>query len=629
MILNKNNGMNYSLFNSTSINSEMRNIKCFKTFYFKINYVPSLEKQNCQYSNFISKTSKKNVTQIVARDSIKKKILIPYSNKNFKVYFLFVIFYFDKIRSNILSASVFYNSFLRPFKYFRNQEISKGDKPFQGYMNNGLNYKEFKTEESNRLKKKDYKNINIFKNSVNYTRPIHFFRIIKKSNPFILPFSLIPTVPKTETLINLTHSSFHSERLIDKRLKLIRVSVSGRGTKGRVERENDIRVYLYKKVFINSKLNFFKTIIKNIIDSEISLYKILCKSSLHLFNIFLINVIESNLNSDYFQYKNKLQKLQFESSSNQFIWYYKIKQNKVIYILKKVLTLINLSLEHTASFINCSRNYNGQLCWNTFFSNYYYLNILIIKQDKNLPYSLKIIYLNLHYRIWSIFKLLLTGFFNFLFNFNSRILNIDGFFNLKTKLIKKYTLNSQKQISSIIQKSIKKSKIYKIKKYLNQGLWQLNKKDHNQNSLKWIFNKYWLNINYSVIISKNLTVYYSFKSNNINLLSILFNKMLLTKKIDSNLTPKTFLFQSNILNTFKIRYKVYLTKIVLKNKNCLNLNLQKNITNLSQIDEYTILLDKKVFKLTYFFNLQFFNLVKYNVPINKKYQPIILFKKTN
>ncbi len=252
---------------------------------------------------------------------------------------------------------------------------------------------------------------------------------------------------------------------------------------------------------------------------------------------------------------------------------------------------------------------------NIFFSNYYYLNILIIKQDKNLPYSLKIIYLNLHYRIFCVFKFFLT--LNFFFNFNSIIFNTDAFFSLKTKLIKKYNLNSQKQIISISQKAIKKSRTFKIKKYLNQGLWQLNKKDHNQNPLKWIFKKYWSNINYSLIISNNLTVYYYFKSKNIKLLKIFFNKMLLTKKRDSNLTPKTLLFQSNILNSFKIRYKVYPRKISLKKKIFLNLNPQKKVINFIQIDSAIILLDQKILKLSYSFNIQFFNLVKYQSLIHK------------
>ena len=75
--------------------------------------------------------------------------------------------------------------------------------------------------------------------------------------------------------------------------------------------------------------------------------------------------------------------------------------------------------------------------------------------------------LNLHYRIFFVLKFFLTYFFSFLFHFNSRICNTDAFFIFKIKLIKKYNLNSQKQISSIIQKPSKKSRTFKIKKHLN------------------------------------------------------------------------------------------------------------------------------------------------------------------
>ena len=528
----------------------------------------------------------------------------------------------------------------------------------------------------------------------------------------------------------------------------------------KVEQENHIRINLYKKSFIHFELNLAKFIIKNIIDSKMRFYKIFLKSSLNLFNIFLINMIEKNLNPDSFQDKNKLEKVQFESSvfslvsqTNPLIWYFKIKHNKVIYIFKKILNLLNLActarkaklfysfltkkknalntperyfkcnpmfsrelqsrgcseafpqrgtfgsgaregcfpakqplrvclhtfgstarsspsllrspkgkntegcfaapsrieaseaaeasqleqfktVQDAASLINCCENNNNtdeKPLFNSFFKNYYYLNIILIKQDKNLFYSLKIIYLNLHYRIWSILKLLLTRFFYFLLLFNSKIFNTAAFFFKQKKLIKEYTLKSQKQISSIIKKSSKKSRTDKIQKILNQGLWQLNKKDHNQNSLKWILTKYWLIINYSLKTSKNLTVYYSMNNNNINLLKVFFKKMLLLKKMDSNMNDKTFRVHVNTLRVFKLNSKIYLTKIVLKNKFCLNLNLQKKVTNLSQVDSYIILSNKKVLTVTYFFNTQFFKLVKNKVPTNKKiqYQPIILFKKVN
>jgi hypothetical protein len=292
------------------------------------------------------------------------------------------------------------------------------------------------------------------------------------------------------------------------------------------------------------------------------------------------------------------------------------------------------TVQDAASLINCCENNNNtdeKPLFNSFFKNYYYLNIILIKQDKNLFYSLKIIYLNLHYRIWSILKLLLTRFFYFLLLFNSKIFNTAAFFFKQKKLIKEYTLKSQKQISSIIKKSSKKSRTDKIQKILNQGLWQLNKKDHNQNSLKWILTKYWLIINYSLKTSKNLTVYYSMNNNNINLLKVFFKKMLLLKKMDSNMNDKTFRVHVNTLRVFKLNSKIYLTKIVLKNKFGLNLNLQKKVTNLSQVDSYIILSNKKVLTVTYFFNTQFFKLVKNKVPTNKKiqYQPIILFKKVN
>lgn len=255
---------------------------------------------------------------------------------------------------------------------------------------------------------------------------------------------------------------------------------------------------------------------------------------------------------------------------------------------------------------------------NVFFSNYYYLNILIIKQDKNLPYSLKIIYLNLYYRIFYVFKLFFTRFFSFLFHYNSKMFNTNAFFNLKTKLIKNYKLNNQKQISSTIQNPIKKNRTFNIKKYLNQGLWQLNKKEHNQNPLKWVFSKYWSNIYCYLILSKNLTVYYSFKSDNIKLSKFFFNKMVLTKKIDPNLIRKPLLFQSNILKNFKIGYKlnIYPSKIFLKKFLFLNLNQQKKFINVIQLDSYILLLDHKIVKLSYFFNIKFVNLFKYKNPIS-------------
>jgi hypothetical protein len=919
MILHKNKGNNYSLFNS--LDSQIKNIKFFNNFYFKIHYVhqanafktskryfkgsrllrfpngvcstfgseaafgvlPSVAKQrgaasseakqaapsgieaafgrsSSPVSNFISKVSTKNANQIIAFDFFKS--LIRYPNKNFKLYFLFIIFYFDKIRSSILSSSPYlplpsvfylrersnegllaslrwkqplYNVFCRRFKVFMNKVnkgISKADKPFQYYINNELKFKEFNTEES----KGGYNQKKIFKNSFkplgDYTRPIHFFKIIKKSTTFIHPFSFAPF----KTLSKATHDSFNFERLIDKRVKLIIflkaaplklpekyftglvykgvapretdeamvASIPTFGTEGcfategrtpkatsipegaacfaslgaaprcfategrtpkaaslpKVEQENHIRINLYKKSFINFDLNLAKIIIKNIIDSKMRFYKIFFKSSLNLFNIFLINMIEKNVNPDSFQDKKKLEKVQFESSvfssvsqTNPLIWYFKIKHNKVIYIFKEILNLLNLArkaklfysflikkknalktperyfkcnpmfsrelqsrgcseafpqrgcgaregcfpakrskqplrgcfagsspsllrkntegcfagsspsllrkntegtpsrieaseaaeasqleqfktVQDAASLINCCENNNNtdeKPLFTSFFKNYYYLNIILIKQDKNLFYSLKIIYLNLHYRIWSILKLLLTRFFYFLLLFNSKIFNTAAFFLKQKKLIKEYTLKSQKQISSIIKKSSKKSRTDKIQKILNQGLWQLNKKDHNQNSLKWILNKYWLIINYSLKTSKNLTVYYSINNNNINLLKVFFKKMLLLKKMDSNMNDKTFRVHVNTLRVFKLNSKIYLTKIVLKNKFGLNLNLQKKVTNLSQVDSYIILSNKKVLTVTYFFNTQFFKLVKNKVPTNKKiqYQPIILFKKVN
>lgn len=304
MIFQKNSRINYSLFNSNSSNSKFSNIKWFKNFYFKINYVPRAryfpyvgpnsaapaacfeakgtspfivlgyiakvclpqEEKRClfqvsllrsaakatagkanlfsdsgssQDSNFISKLSKKKVNQIVTDNSIKIKMLVPYYKKNFKVYFLFIIFYFDKIRSNIISEFNIYNSLFligsspcfadpipekeeartakqnRLFKLFTNKEIRKANKPFQSYMNNNLNYKEFKIDQSN-LKsfvyftspcfaaqlthllagsggqyneKKYYKTINIFQTICNYPRPIDFFRIKKKA---LLLFVILP-----------------------------------------------------------------------------------------------------------------------------------------------------------------------------------------------------------------------------------------------------------------------------------------------------------------------------------------------------------------------------------------------------------------------------------------------------
>lgn len=611
MIIQKNNRINYSLFHSNAINSKMRNIKWFKNFYFKINNVSQCfyiryagplasassflysvshetlrsfywnQVISSQDSNFISKSSKKKVNQILTRNSIKKKNLIPYSNKNFKVYFLFIIFYFDKVRSNIISPFIFYNFFVRSFKFFTTEEVNKSDKPIQDDIPNNLNHKEFNIEGSKLRYNEKKDSQNILRNIENYPRPIDFFRILKKSTTCIRCFSFTPFHFKI--LYKSTHYSANSETFMNKKVKLIRV------LKAEKEFEESagltlkyIRINLSKNGFIHSDLNFYKTIIKNIIDSEISFYKIVLSyaPSLNLFNLFLINLIERSCNLDYFQYKNKLEKfktVKFKSSVNEFIWYYKCKQNKVIYIFNKVLTLISFSgCKGRSSLINFFEN-NAEEKPFLNISNYYYLNILIIKQDKNLPYSLKIIYLNLHSRVWSFLKFILTRFFYFLFNFNSRSLTMDVLKIKGPKIIKKYilTLNSQKQISSGIKKSIKKSKKYKIKNYLNQGLWQLNKKDHNQNSLKWIFNKYWLNINYSVIISKNLTIYYSFKSNNINLLNIFFNKIFLTKKMDANFITKTFFFKSNFLNHFEIRYKVYLRKLGIKQKNFVSLTPQK------------------------------------------------------
>jgi hypothetical protein len=851
MVLQKNSRINYSLFNSNSINSKISNIKWFKNLYFKINYVPPArylpyarpnsaahaacfeakgtspfialgyiakgcpltllrkvtEEKLClfqvfllrrgakatagkanifsaagssQDSNFISKLSKKKVNQIVTDNSIKIKILVPYSKKNFKVYFLFRVFYFDKIRSNIISEFNIYNSLLRSgsspsfaapipllrsvrsgargsaflearsaakqkrlFKLFTNKDIRKANKLFQSYMNNNLNYKEFKIDQSNlksfayfkspcfqrsspscsaanaanaanaakqgltlRSKvwelrqllagsggryneKKNYKTINIFQTICNSPRPIDFFRIQKKSTPSICNFTLtLQPLSPFQTRYKSTDYSSNSESFIYKRLKLIKVLITAQklekqsppsyAKQGKASKKSSAfallpapqpcsaakhakqGLTLRSKVWgsearassaaafdlgpLRSKdtwnrgcfagINFVKIIFKNIIDSEIRFLKILFKSSLNLFHLFLINIIESNLSLDSFCYKNKLEKLEkvkLESSTNELIWYYKFKRTKVIYIFNKVLTLLNFygSKEKISVIKFFENNINETPFLNTFFSNYYYLNILIIKQDKNLPYSLKIIYLNVHSRVWTVFKLVLTSFFYFLFNFNSTTLTTPILKIKPIQLIKPYTLNRQKLLSSKIQNSIKKGKTYKIKTYLNQGLWQLNKKDHNQNSLKWIFNKYWLNLNYSIIISKNLTFYYSFKSNNRKFLKIIFNKMVLTQKIDSNLITKNFLSHSNFLNNFEIRYKVYLIKIGLKNHFFLNLTPQKKVTNLIGIDLDTRLLNKKVLKVSYFFGLPFFNLFKYNVPIilKIKFRPIILFLK--
>jgi hypothetical protein len=342
----------------------------FNNLYFKINYVcqqPSLVRISCQDSKCVAKNSKKKDNQIASHLCIKNKNLIPNSNKNFKVYFLFIIFYFDKIRSNIISASLHYNSLVRPFTLFINKGIRKVDKPFHGYINNGLQCNQFKTEETNGYfyPKKDY--INIFKKSGNDRRPIHFFSILKKCTTFLRPtddkseaFSTFKTVYKS------THYSFNLERFISfsdsfvyKRIKLIRFLQSAKlllkflkqkqnpPLECDKEQEKHIRRNLYKKSFVNFGLNYYKIIIKNIIASEINFTKILCKFSLNLFHLFLINLIEINLNpnQNFLQYKNKrkLEKVKFESSANQFIWYCKFKQIKVIYIFKEVLTLLNSS----------------------------------------------------------------------------------------------------------------------------------------------------------------------------------------------------------------------------------------------------------------------------------------------
>ena len=393
MILHNNNRINYSLFNSTVINSKMRNRILFKNFYFKINYVsqePFLITRSCHASKFISKISEKKVNSFIlfpkksssfsswksfafpvrffeekkkdkGHDWIKNKNLIPDSNKNFKVYFLFMLFYFDKIRSNILSASLLYNSFI-------NKGIKKVDKPFQCYINNGngLHCNEFKTEERKGyyIEEKYYKNTNILNKFGNNTRPIHFFKILKKNTT-----SLLPTKNKSDknfvfsTLKTLYHYSFNFESFINfsdsfiyKRVKLIRFLQSAklllqflRQKKQSLslicatEQEKHIKINVYKKSFINCNLVLFKIIINNIINSEIKFKKKIIKSSLILFHLFLINLIETNLNQNRnsFQYENKLQKVKIESSANQFIWYCKFKQTKVIYIFKEVLILLN------------------------------------------------------------------------------------------------------------------------------------------------------------------------------------------------------------------------------------------------------------------------------------------------
>ena len=603
--------------------------------------------------------SKKNTNQIVARDStnIKNKFLITYSKKNFKVYFLFIIFYFDLIStSKLLLFIPFSNKTMLEEKPSFSEMFYNSYNSFSYQANNGL-YKE----------KKDYKKINISLNFKNDPRPIHFFKVIKKRTLLLRPLKGSPkeislAAWPCKTLYQPTHYSLNSERFIEKRVKLIRVLKTSKITPFSkandimvpspspygfvlyikhyglgLGRDKDIKMNSYKSSFIN----FYKILGKNIIDSKISFYKILFKSSLNIFNIFLINLIEKNLNPNlgYFRYKNKFEKIEFEYSPNQCIWYFKFYKKSVIYIFNKILTFFNLlaplKILKSGAFIikiikisSFLRSDMEKTFLSVFFSNYFYLNILIIKQDKNLPYSLKIIYLNLHFRIWSVFKLLLTNFFYFLFQFTSTIFNTDSFSFFKTKLLKKYALNThyKNQTNSIIKKNRK----LKIEKYFNQSLWQLNKKNHNQNSLNWIFKKYWLNISFSLIISNNLIVYYSLKSNNISLFKIGFKKLLLTQKTDSNLIYKIFFFQSNILNNFKITYKVYFRKMVLKDKNFVSLNIQKNVKISRQIDSYMILLDKKALKITYFLDIQLFNLVKYNILLTIhnekqiKYQPIII-----
>ena len=261
-----------------------------------------------------------------------------------------------------------------------------------------------------------------------------------------------------------------------------------------------------------------------------------------------------------------------------------------------------------------------------------YLIKNLIKKSRNIPYSILLVYINIHYRFFfsycmgqMVSELLAPSYWNPIkkrskketCHIQGRTSQLLSCASLNSFAIKSEMLNSAKNNlikNTFSARELNLKSINQIRKKLNPSLWQLTRKRHNQNSLHWIFKKYWLNLNHYTQNQVNGYQYEDFYNNSrmhlrgftIPVDSPLYIKYKKGSYGDKIKKYKTILFFKNILK--------------ISNNTCTSLN-GKTSNNI-----YKIILNKLVaYKGDRFKNLKPVNIAKTNQYLFEGYQKHYFF----
>ena len=448
-----------------------------------LGYLNNYKKNNNCFTNFDI-----NLNKNINDNSIRK-------NNKFKTIFFYYLYSFNQLNNIKTKYKLYFNN---QKKYYFSSILTIKDSsklhrlllfyPFKNFWITGME-KIYKTIDyfilkNNFTDKKTYSyTIPIFKNFSKHSFKKIDFSFYYSNQSISLTFNIKSPKNKQEQLkqvYNYFKTDIIKNKFISISNKILIIVI--------LKNLNNL-----KKNIFNIILNIVKNLLKNIFNNNLIIIKSNNNSKIieNLYNKIIITIFDKLLKN--FEIKTSSNCILCDGESvNKII-------NKEIFDVKNLFLIKNL--------IKKSSNQTVSILIQTI--NIYYRFFKVFKKNFS---DTKHSFLNTFWNIGQFFNLNKSDFNksnNIYFNISNKSSfavenNIFSSKKSESKLKRNYFLKFYKKVfvKKRLNKKDKNNNFLNLSSSFTKQLWQLKRKKHNNQSLSWIYNKYWFNLSYKILFLK-------------------------------------------------------------------------------------------------------------------------------